>query len=183
MSRLPELNEGSMTAAQRAVYDEIVSGPHARVVGPFRAWLNAPELARRARALSEHIRFRSSLPPKLMELAILVTGRHWKAEFEFYAHAQLARKAGLDEAIISALAGGRRPTFADDREALVYALCAELYETHRLSDATYQRAQDTLGLQAVVELVATLGYYCMVSLTLNAFQVPLPPGEPSPFGD
>ena len=183
MSRLPELNAGTMTAAQRAVHEEIVSGPHARVVGPFRAWLHSPELARRARALSEHIRFRSSLPPKLMELAILVTGRHWKAEFECYAHAQLARKAGLDEAIITALASGQRPSFADDHEALVYALCTELYETHRLGDATYQRALEALGLPSVVELVATIGYYSMVSLTLNAFQVPLPPGEPSPFAD
>ncbi len=189
MSRIPEPNPDRMSEDQRAVYEEIVSGPHARVIGPFPAWLHSPDLARRIRAVSEFIRFRSSLPPRLTELAILVTGRFWKAEFEYYAHAALARKAGLDDAIIDAIARRQRPDFAksgtseNGDDELVYDICSELFETRRLGDSTYRRAVETLGLQALVELVATAGYYSMVSLTLNAFDVPLPPGEPSPFPD
>ncbi len=181
MSRIPELSAESMSDQQREVVDEIVAGPHGRIVGPYPAWLQSPELARRARSLSEIIRFRSSLPEPLKELAILITGRYWKAEFEFYAHAILARKAGLDEAIISALAEQRRPEFRDEKEEIVYEFCTQLYETHRVSDEVYARAVEAFGLQTVVELVATIGYYAMVSLTLNAFEVGLPPGEPSPF--
>ena len=183
MNRLPPLPPESMTEEQRAVHEEIRSGPHGQVVGPYPAWLNSPELARCARALSEFIRFRSSLPAPLLELAILITGRHWKAEFEFYAHAKLAKKAGLDQGVIAALAAGRRPDFNTPDEEAVYALCVELFETNRVGEATYHRAVEAFGLPAVVELIGTLGYYSMVCMTLNTFQIGLPPGESSPFPD
>lgn len=181
MSRIPDLPPEALSDAQRAVREEIVSGPHGHIVGPYPAWLQSPELARRARGLSEFIRFQSSLPKRLLEIAILVTGRHWSAEFEFFAHARLARAAGVEESIVQAIAERRRPELADARDAAVYDVCSDLFETHRLADATYARAVEALGLPAVVELVATIGYYSMVSLTLNAFQVGLPPGEASPF--
>ncbi len=183
MSRIPEPDPASMSPEQRAVRDEIVAGPHARVVGPYPAWLQVPELARRARALSEYVRFQAALPRPLAELGILVTGRHWKAEFEFWAHARLAREAGLDEQVIAAIAANRRPEFADADQEIVYQVCTELYDTRRIADATYARAVEALGLPALVELVATIGYYSMVSITLNAFAVGLPEGESSPFPD
>ena len=162
---------------------EIVSGPHGRVVGPYHAWLQSPELARRARNLSEFIRFKSSLPKRLSELAILVAGRHWKAEFEFHAHSALGKQAGLDDAVIAALARDQPPPFKNSDEQVVYELSTEILSTRRVSDATFSRAQGVLGLPGVVELVATLGYYSMVCLTLNAFELGLPPGVPSPFAD
>ncbi len=183
MSRIPVIDPATATPEQRAVMEEIVSGPHGRIVGPYNAWLQSPEFARRARGLSEIIRFGSPLPERLKELAILMTGYHWRAEFEFYAHAKLGRKAGLADAVITALAAGQRPDFAADDETLVYDFCAELLQHRRVSDATYARAVDALGQSNVVTLVTTVGYYCMVSLTLNAFEVPLPDGEPSPFAD
>lgn len=183
MSRVPELRPETMSEAQKSAVQEIVSGPHARVVGPYHAWLQSPELARRARSLSEFIRFKSSLPPRLSELTILVSGRYWKAEFEYYAHAKLARKAGLEEAVIAAIAAKQRPAFKHRDEEIVYEFLTELYETRRVGDDRYKRAVDALGLPTVVEMVATAGYYSMVSMTLNAFQVPLPPGEKSPFPD
>ncbi len=183
MSRIPELTPDKMSEAQRAVREEIVSGPHGRIVGPYNAWLQTPELARRARGLSEFIRFKTSLPPRVSELAILMAGRFWKAEFEFFAHSILARKAGLEEEIISALAEGKRPPFKNGLDEIVYDFCDELFETRRASDAAYERAVEALGVPAVVELVGTIGYYSMVSLTLNAFEVGLPPGESSPFSD
>ena len=183
MSRVPQLSPDTMTDAQREVHDEIVSGPHGRVVGPYMAWLQSPELARRARGLSEFIRFKASLPKRLSELAILMSGRHWKAEFEFYAHAILGKKAGLEEDLIAAIAEQRRPAFKEAHDEIVYDFCREMYETNRVGDETYARAVEALGLQVVVELVATIGYYAMVSMTLNAFQVGLPSGESSPFPD
>jgi 4-carboxymuconolactone decarboxylase len=183
MSRIPELRPEAMSAEQRVVMEEIVSGPHGRIVGPYPAWLQSPELARRARALSEQIRFQSSLPERLKELAILMAGRHWTAEYEYFAHARLARKAGLEDAIIGAIAARKRPTFAQAHDEIVYDVCHELFETHRLSEGTYGRAVKAFGLPSLVELVATIGYYSLVSLTLNAFEVPLPPGERSPFPD
>lgn len=183
MSRIPELDSESLSEQQRAVVDLITSGPHARVIGPYPAWLQSPELAKRARSLSEYLRFQSTPSKRLAEIAILITGRHWKAEFEFYAHAELARKAGVEEPIIQALAAGKRPEFPNRDDAIVYDLCTEMLGIRRISDATYKRALDAFGMQTLVELVAIMGYYCMVSITLNAFEAPLPPGVPSPFAD
>jgi len=183
MSRIPELKPESMSSAQKEVVDLITSGPHQRVMGPYPAWLQSPELAKRTRSLSEYLRFQSTPSKRLAEIAILITGRHWKAEFEFYAHAQLARKAGVEEPIIQALAAGKRPAFSNKDDEIVYDLCTEMLNTRHISDATYESALDAFGMQTLVELAAIMGYYCMVSITLNAFQAPLPPGEPSPFPD
>ncbi len=183
MSRMPDVSPENLSKEQLDVVDQIVSGPHRRVVGPYPAWLQSPELARRARSLSEYLRFQSSPPKRLAELAIIITGRHWRAEFEFYAHAQLAREAGLEEPIIQAIAARERPDFSRPEDEIVYCLCTEMLESRRVTDATYKRAMDSFGLQIVVELIAIIGYYCMVSVTLNAFEAPLPSGESSPFPD
>jgi len=183
MTRLKEITPETMTDEQQAVAELIASGPHGKVMGPYPAWLQSPELAKRARSLSEYLRFQSAPSKRLAEIAILITGRHWKAEFEFYAHAELARKAGVEEPIIQALAAGKRPEFSNNDDAIVYDLCTEMLNTGRISDATYKRARDAFAMQTLVELVAIMGYYCMVSITLNAFEAPLPPGESSPFPD
>jgi 4-carboxymuconolactone decarboxylase len=183
MSRIPDLTPATMTAPQKEVMDLITSGPHQRVMGPYPAWLHSPELAKRARSLSEYLRFQSTPSKRHAEIAILITGRHWKAEFEFYAHAELARKAGVEEHIVEALAAGKRPEFSRADDAAVYELCTEMLNTRRVSDANYKRAFDTFGMQTLVDLIAIVGYYCMVSITLNVFEAPLPPGEVSPFPD
>lgn len=183
MNRLPKLTAETMSNAQKEVVELITSGPHQQVMGPYPAWLQSPELAKRTRSLSEYLRFNSTPSKRLAEIAILITGRHWKAEFEFYAHAELARKAGVEEPIIQALAAGKRPDFANSDDEVVYDLCTEMLNTRRISDPTYKRALDAFGMQTLVDLVAIMGYYCMVSITLNAFEAPLPPGEPSPFPD
>jgi len=181
MPRISEFGPQGANEEQRKVLQEIVSGPHGRIVGPYHAWLHSPELARRARNLSEFIRFKSSLPKRLSEIAILATGRFWKAEFEYYAHAKLAKQAGIDDAVIAVIARNERPTFKNTDEETVYAVCRELFDTRRVSEKTYARALELLGLPGLVELVATAGYYSMVSMTLNTFEIPLPPGEKSPF--
>lgn len=183
MPRVPEFDQTTMTDAQRQAVQEIVNGPHGRIVGPYHAWLYSPELARRGRNVSEYLRFKGVLPKRLMELAILVTGRHWKAEFEYWAHARLAKEAGVDEAVIAAIARNERPALKQPDERLIYAVAKELFNTNRVSNKTYQAALKAFGMQALVELVATIGWYCMVSLTLNAFEIVLPPGEKTPFTD
>lgn len=179
-SRLPDLRYEDMTAEQQRVHDEIAAGPRGRVEGPLRVWLRAPKLATHAQKLGAHARFGSLLPPALSELAILVTAATWHSEFEWYAHARLAREAGIAETVIEAIRNGEKPSLPDAKAQAVYAVSRELHRTRALSDATYAAAEAALGREALVDLVGILGYYALVSMTLNAFRVPTPDGS-KPF--
>ena len=103
MSRIDALAPEDMTEHQRRVHDAIIAGPRGSAPGPFNALLRSPELADRAQSLGAFCRFETTFEPKLSELAILVTARLWSAQFEWWAHARLAREAGLDPAIIAAI--------------------------------------------------------------------------------
>lgn len=182
MSRLAPLAADTMSAEQRRIHDLIAAGPRGRAGGPFPAWLRSPELAQRGQHLGALLRFGTSLPPRLSEMAILMTARHWRSGYEWFAHAPLAAKGGLSGAVIEALRQGQRPSaMAEDEDAL-YDLVGELYATNRVAAATYTHAVNAFGEAGVVEIVAIAGYYCLVSLTLNAFEVLPPPGQ-EPFGD
>ena len=183
MPRTPEIVYAELDADQRRVYDAIIAGPRGQVQGPLKVWLQSADLADRAQALGAFCRFGTSLPPRLSELAIITTGAFWRASFEWHAHAPMAIKAGIDPAAVEAIRTGKSPQFAGGDEAAVHAFARELIETRRVSEQPYRRVLDELGLQAVVELVGILGYYSLVSLTLNAFEVPVPPGAPEPFAD
>ena len=180
MPRLGEIDRTRLTDEQRRVADRIRSGPRGGLAGPFWPWLRSPELADRAQKLGEQVRFNSTLSPRLFELAVIVTARHWQAQFEWYAHAPLARKAGLGEEIIAAIQAGTRPQFAAADEAAVYDFATELYARRRVGDAAYAAALAHLGERGVVELVGILGYYALVSMTLNVFGIAVPQGAP-PF--
>lgn len=179
--RIPDWKPEDLTPAQRKVYDAIVAGPRGKVVGPLRVWLTSPELAERAQELGAFCRFGTKLPPRLSELAILVTGAFWRAGFEWYAHAPIAEKAGVSTAAIEAIRAGREPKFAREDEAAVYRFARELWTTHRVEDATYRRTAELIGSEGAVELVGILGYYGLISMTINAFEVPLPKGAAEPF--
>jgi 4-carboxymuconolactone decarboxylase len=181
MPRLPDIDPAALDDDQRRVYDAIVGGPRGRVEGPLRVWLNSPAFAEKAQALGAFCRFGSSLPPRLSELAILVTGAHWKAGFEFYAHAPIALKAGLDPATIEAIRKGEAPALTKDDETAVYQFSRELITTRRISDRTYKSAEEALGRRGLVDLVGLLGYYGLISMTINAFDVPIPQGGKNPF--
>jgi 4-carboxymuconolactone decarboxylase len=183
MSRLPPLDHDTLDAEQRRVARVIVDGPRGVVSGPYDAWLRRPELADRARAVGDYVRFDCGLPRDLAELAILLTARRWKAQFEFWAHARFAREAGVGDDVIEAIRAGREPVFAgdDDPHRVVYEFVTEYFRTTRVSDATYERASRALGEEDLVDLVAVVGYYAMVSMTLNVFEVPMPPGVAEPL--
>jgi len=179
--RIPDWKPEDLTPAQRKVHDAIVAGPRGRVEGPLRVWLLSPGLAERAQELGAFCRYGTSLPPRLSELAILTTGAFWQAGFEWYAHAPIALKAGVPADAIEAIRLGQAPKFAREDEKAVYEFSRELWTKRRVSDATYRRIADLLGKETVVELVAILGYYGLISMTINTFEVPLPKGAEQPF--
>lgn len=181
MTRLAPLDTNALTGEQQRIASEIISGPRAGLRGPFEAWLRSPILAERAQLLGEYCRFHSVLPAPLRELAILLAGKHWLAQFEFWAHSRLGHDAGLDPAIIEAIRTDALPVFADDGQQLIYDFVTEYFATSRVSDSTYSRAVAILGEQGIVDLVGIVGYYGLVCMTLNVFDVPVPDGERKPF--
>jgi 4-carboxymuconolactone decarboxylase len=181
MPRLAPLDLAKLTPQQKEVADAIRSGPRGGLRGPFEPWLRSPKLADRAQKLGEYCRFHNSLPKDLSELAIILIGRHFKAQYEFWAHARLAREAGLAEGVIEAIRTRRTPPFTRDIEAAVHDFVVEYLARNRVSDANYKRVLDAVGEQGVVDLVGVCGYYMLVSMTLNVFEMPLPPGEKEPL--
>ena len=177
--RLPVLDETQMNDAQRALLEAIRSGPRGKSVtprGPFAVWLHAPEFGHLAQALGGHCRYKTALEPRLSEFAILCTARLWKAQYEWFAHAPMAEKAGVKIKTIADLRAGREPKSAPKDERAIYAFIRELYKTNRVSDRTYKRVHAVLGDAATVELVGILGYYVMISMTLNVFRM-MPPAD------
>lgn len=181
MSRLTPLTNETMSGEQRRVADEIRRGPRGGMRGPFEAWLRSPELADHAQRLGAYSRFGTGLPADVMELAILLTGAHWKAQFEFWAHARLARQAGLPDGVIEAVRMGEKPSLTRDDLSVVYAVVSEYFATNRLSDATYARAVEIVGEKGLVDVIGIVGYYGLVSMTLNIFEVEVPEGQQAPF--
>lgn len=176
MARLQPLEELTLTKRQQEILDAIKSGPRGGVRGPFPAWIRSPELADRGQQLGEYCRFNTSLEPRLAEMAIIICARYWTSQYEWYAHAPLARKGGLPDAVIDAIAAKARPQSMKDDEAAVYDFCTELHHDKSVSEETYQRTLAQFGEQGVVDLIGISGYYTMVSMTLNTFQVALPEG-------
>jgi 4-carboxymuconolactone decarboxylase len=179
--RLPPLDINKLSPEQKAVAEGIIKGPRGALRGPFEPWLRSPVLADRAQRLGEYCRFNNTLPRDLSELAIILVGRHFKAQYEFYAHARLAKEAGLDPAIVEAVRTYRSPPFKREVERVVYDFVSEYLATNRVSEVNYKRAIDAFGEQGVVDLVGVSGYYMLVSMTLNVFQINVPADEPEPL--
>ena len=181
--RLPELSEDTLTPDQRALAESIKSGPRGqfRMSGPFAIFLHSPAFGELAQQVGGHLRFKTSLPPRLLEFATLCTAAHWKAQYEWAAHAVLGEKAGVKPETIRALQAGRPPKSAPKDEMAIYAFFKELYATKRVTTPTFNRVKKILGDAGTVELVGILGYYAMVSMTLNTFMAPLPEGMAVPF--
>ncbi|MPZ58478.1 MAG: carboxymuconolactone decarboxylase family protein [Rhizobiales bacterium] len=183
--RLPTIPAESLTAAQRKLRDAISSGPRGRLVmnGPFGCFLHAPEYGDAAQQLGAFVRYQTSLPPRLSEFAILTTARLWRAQYEWFAHAPMAARAGVAQQTIRDLRAGRRPARAPADERALYDFIKELYQTRRTSDVNYRKVHKLLGDAGMVELVGILGYYALISMTLNVFRANIPDDEPLPFSE
>jgi 4-carboxymuconolactone decarboxylase len=182
----------NLTPEQRVLADAIRSGPRAAMKssaaskpgplgGPFNVWLRSPGMGNIIQQLGAEIRFRSSLPSMLNEMAILITARTWTSQYEWHAHHKVALEAGLDPVVAEAIAQGRRPAKMSADEAIVYDFSRELHETQGVSDATYKAALDRFGERGVVDLIAVNGFYVLVSMCLNVDRTPLPEGEKLPL--
>jgi 4-carboxymuconolactone decarboxylase len=181
MSRYREISAAEMTPAQKRVHDQIIAGKRGRFGGPFQLLIRAPGVCEHAAPLGEVLRWGTTLPDRLSELAIIATARFWRAQYEWYAHAPLAEEAGVPAAAIEAIRTEGTPLFRAHDEALVYRICNEIFRTQRLSDESFGEAIAALGEQGLVEIISIIGYYTLIGNTLNVFQVALPPGEELPF--
>ena len=194
MSRLPLLTPEQLSEDQQRLYEAIVGGERGgdagrnaltteskALIGPFNSWLFSPRTGMSVSKLGETVRFSNSLPKNALEIAILVTARRWRALFEWWAHERIARRHGVDQSTIDAIMDGQRPQLADPAEQLVYDFATQLLDTGGVDDDVYERTRYRFGEHGIVDLVTLLGYYGLVSMTLNVFQVPLPEGEEVSF--
>jgi len=180
-NRFQPLEYAELDEQQRTMVRHILEGPRTAVRGPFNALLRSPEMGDLAQALGAYVRYRSSLPAALREMAIIMTAAHWRAEYEWYAHKRDALAAGLAPAIVDAIGAGRRPAGMQPAEAALYDFCDELLRERRVSDAVFAAAVGIFGEQGVVDLIGTLGYYSLVSMVLNVDEHPLPAGAAPQF--
>lgn len=195
MSRLPVLTSDQLNPGQKRVYDNITgdvrrqrargqrkSDDDGTLGGPFNALLYAPEVGDAVQKLGAALRFESSLPGHLRELAILMVAQRWRANYEWHAHAPIAAREGLDDAVIAAVKAGRTPGAQADVQC-IHRFVTELMDTRRVGDETYTQTRALIGEQGLVELIALVGYYAIISGLLNSFEVGVPEGAPLPFGD
>ena len=183
MSRFTTLTPETMTPRQREVADSIGAGARGGLRGPFPAWLHSPEMADALQRAGRFMRWESSFPARLSELAILITAKRYRARYEWFAHLPLALQGGLRPAIAEAVRLGRPPAAMAADEAAVHRFCTELHAQGDVSDAAFEAAKAIFGEAGVAELLGICGYYTAVGLTLNVARVPLLEGTPDPFED
>lgn len=194
MSRLPERALDRLNAAERALFETITAGKRSAarggkpfvtagggLPGPFNALLYAPHVGDAAQRLGERLRFEGNLPPRQREIAVLCVAAHWRARYEWWAHARIARECGVPDAVIDAIGRRERPPLSDPAEILVHDYSRALLEQRQISDDLYRDGAAALGETSLVELVVLLGYYSLVSMLLVSFEIPIPDGESTPF--
>jgi 4-carboxymuconolactone decarboxylase len=174
--RFRPLTWDEMTPAQRTMIEHVLAGPRGSLDGPFNVQLRSPEMGDLGQQFGAATRFATTVPRKLYELAIIITARHWTAQFEWTAHRRGAVQAGISPAVADAIAQGRRPAAMPPDEEAVYNFATELLETKQVSDATFDAARKLLGERGVVELINVMGWYGTVSMFLNVDRYPLPEG-------
>ena len=179
--RLSQVTYESLAPGVKPLADDILKVSSAALGGPYNALLRSPEMARRCFDFLDYLRFRTSVNKRLNEFAILIQARISNAQYEWWAHETIARKAGLSDAVMDDLRACRRPASMQADEALVYDYCVQLSLNHRVPDALWQKAVDAMGEQAVVDLTVLSGTYVMVSMLLNATQVGIPNGGALPL--
>jgi 4-carboxymuconolactone decarboxylase len=181
--RLAKLSYDQLTPEQTIAWDEVVAGPRKKMHGPFFIWLHSPELLSRGEKLGLYARFQSSLPQRLSELCILIMASHWMASGEWIDHEPIARSLGVDAEALENLRQGLPAEFKQADEAITYEFAQELLNKHDVSDATYAKARTVLGERGVLDVVAVLGYYSFIVMSMKAFAMRPGNGETDPFLD
>jgi 4-carboxymuconolactone decarboxylase len=183
MSRLPELRRDQLPPEALAVWEAVVGTrgsrletPGGGLAGPFNAFLHAPAIGGKLTELGATLRYGTTLDRRLTEVAIITVGARWKAEFEWWAHARMASRHGVPEAVIDAIASGTSPPFEAGDERVVYLVAHSLATRGVVPQQDYDAARQLLGDTGIVELVTLCGYYTLISFLLNAFDVQLPAG-------
>ena len=183
MTRIPYVRRAELGPEGQRLWDALVDGQgdviltaDGGLAGPFNALVTAPDAGRRMSSLGATLRFGTSIERRLSEIAIITTGARWQAEFEWWAHAPMAREHGVPVGVVDAIGRGEDPPFEADDERAIYAAARQLGHSGRLDQEIYDAAHRFLGEVGMVELVELCGYYTMISFLLNAFEVPLPPG-------
>ncbi len=187
MTRLRSINRAELSGDQTELWDTIIDSrgggdlellnEEGGLVGPFNAFVHSPKIGKRLTSLGGLLRFRTTIERRLSEVAICTVGAHWHSEFEFWAHAPMALEHGVAASVIDALREGRPPEFEHDDERVVHAVTSQLLNNRRVAAATFSEGEALLGETGMVELAALVGYYCLISMVLNLFEVPLAPGE------
>jgi len=169
MARIPLVDLKSLTPEQQAVCDAIMSDPNrGHVPAPYRLALHCPEFAGILQQMAGLMRFRTSLPRDISQMAIIITARYWTCEMEWAGHAPRAVKAGVPQAAVDAIRLGQRPVFEQSAQEAAYLYCTELHENKAVSDATHQRALECFGVQGVIELGGIMGYYTTVAMLVKS---------------
>ena len=178
MTRLPALEATQLTPAQKKIHDQIASGPRGNVAQIFRLLLNSPGLTDAAQQVGAYLRYNSGLSDRVREFAILIAAAHWKVDYEWRAHAPLAQKAGIREATLEEIGQGRRPSFSDDTDRVVYDYVTDALKQSGINNATFDEARRIFGDEQLVDLTAIAGYYTMLATFMNAFELRPEPAEP-----
>ena len=184
--RLQEVTEETLNPAQRALLESLRASPRGKSVslsGPFGVYMHAPEVGEVAQQFASFCRYKTRLPKRLSEFAILAIGGIWKSQYEFFVHAREGEAAGIKPETIRALKAGRTPQKAPRDERALYDFIAELHKKRRVSNRNYARVQKLLGDGGMVELLAIMGSYTLTCTVLNTFRVPLPAGAIPPFAE
>src|SRR5580700_9653434 len=179
--RFPQLTMDQLSDAQKPLGEQIMKISSVGIGGPYNSWMRSPVLGQRLFDLFHYLRWETSVPTKLNEFAILIIGRQWRSQVEWYAHAPIAAKAGLSADIIAELKANKRPSNMAEDEALVYDFVTELTTTHKVSDETYARTKKVFNDQQIVDLTAVAGSYMTVAMMLAMSETTVPPGKEEPF--
>ena len=177
MNRLQQLSYDEMSSEQKALHDEILSGPRTQIAGPMHAWFLNPSYGSLIQKVGAFCRYETSLEPRLSELAIIVVARHWNADVEWFSHTKIGLEKGINQDTISAIEKKVRPKFERLDEELVYDITNSILKTKGLNDELFKRAMEHMNKKTLLELTAIIGYYCNVAIQLNVFQIPTDTGH------
>jgi 4-carboxymuconolactone decarboxylase len=182
--RYPALNPNDLTAEQKAYLENLQKPPRNNTTGltnpPFRVYMRSPELANKVEALSDYVRWGTGIEPRLTELAIMITARQWSSQWIWRGHYRAAVRGGLDPSVGADIAAGRRPEKMKGDEAILYDYATQMYRDKAVSDATFAAAVKTFGEKGLIDLVATMGYYDTVAMTLISAKAVAPKDDDVP---